>query len=858
MNAAIGALVGSQALRGLVNYSDTWTQVESSLKLVTSSTADLVVTQQALFKVSQDSRQSYEATASLYSRMARSSRDLGTSQEDLLKITSTVNKALVVSGASASESASAVTQLGQAMASGVLRGDEFNSIAENGSRITQALAESLGVSIGELREMASQGKLTSEVLTNSLLDSAEKINDEFGKMGLTIGQALQSFDDNIGKILDRANKGTGIMANLATSIGWVGEALAEADEYWFGDKNTDRIYKEIAAQEKFNQVQRIAQGLIKDSIPDKKASKELIAETAEFLGVTTKSLEGLTEQEVKFASASKVSNDSIEKGNRLAQEAENADMAYYEAQSLLNDEVEENTQLTIENNAVKEQAIIATEELAKATSWLHDEQGNLRDSPEGQSYDVYSGYGGSEFQSFIPASGVGSILMAGAEAMAARASQTTASTSTPSNNPTYKATVDLTDALDDLKETLNKQQTDLNDYTKSIGDYADSLSSVLTSISDSLGTDYYGSARASLFGGTSSALSFNEAKANASEAWKLFKTDTFNEDYLDTYNKRMDELIGTLDEFKDSSNYNSSQEQEFAKHLALRQVEGYQDAQLDTKEEVDNQLIYLEAIKNATQGTEKETAASLLVQNTIKDIDGDLKIIQSATRDYVNSVKASNNAINTTTQNSDEKLGSINSSNDAIKSISNTSDNRLSNIYAITNSSGQTLSSIESINTVIEGYESDIKSTNAAIAATESIISDNTKATEEAVSDNLDKTSKQGKVSGVITTYQGYSDAFTGEWRDTGSTTEYSYFKSGGYTGNYGVNEEAGIVHGQEMVLNASTTSQMGINDSSATGVFGVMASQITELVKLNFELVKTNKRMLNIQTDSRNILLEA
>lgn len=205
------SLTAALSIKEVASYANAWVDVNNKLVNSVRPTEQLAEVTQRIFDISQDTRASLEATATLYGRLERATRSLGTSTEDLTKLTTTINKALVVSGATTQEAASTTIQLSQALASGVLRGQEFNSIAENGSRVSKALADSLGVTIGQLRQMAAEGKLTTDVVVNGLLKQSDAIANEFGKTALTMGQAFTVATNNITKFV-------GESTNVNTSL----------------------------------------------------------------------------------------------------------------------------------------------------------------------------------------------------------------------------------------------------------------------------------------------------------------------------------------------------------------------------------------------------------------------------------------------------------------------------------------------------------------------------------------------------------------------------------------------------------------------------------------------------------------
>lgn len=218
MNRTMSSLSGvakgiaaALSVQQVAAYGNEWVNVNNKLANSVRANEQLADVTQRVFDISQNTMSSLAATATLYGRLERATRSAGTSTKDLVTLTSTINKGLAVSGATTEEASSAMTQLSQALASGVLRGEEFNSISENGSRLAVALADSLGVTIGQLRGMAAQGKLTTEVVVNGLLKQSDAIAEEFGKTVTTMGQAFTVATNNITKFV-------GESSSVSTSI----------------------------------------------------------------------------------------------------------------------------------------------------------------------------------------------------------------------------------------------------------------------------------------------------------------------------------------------------------------------------------------------------------------------------------------------------------------------------------------------------------------------------------------------------------------------------------------------------------------------------------------------------------------
>lgn len=193
------ALAAALSAKQISEYADAWATVNNKLANSLRPNEQLADVTERVFNITQQTRSSLDATASLYARLERATRQYGTSADDLAKLTTVINQGFVVSGATAQEAENAIIQLSQGLASGALRGEEFNSVNEQGNRLIVALADSMGVSIGEMRNMAAQGKLTTDVVVNGLLSQGAVIGKEFANTTTTISQALQVAGNNVTK-----------------------------------------------------------------------------------------------------------------------------------------------------------------------------------------------------------------------------------------------------------------------------------------------------------------------------------------------------------------------------------------------------------------------------------------------------------------------------------------------------------------------------------------------------------------------------------------------------------------------------------------------------------------------------------
>ena len=180
--SAFAALGAGQVAREVIRLTDAFKSMQGSLALVSNSTSAASKAFNELLGMANNTGSSLESTVSLYTRLANATKGVGYSQEQLLNVTDAINKAFVVSGASAQEASNAAIQLSQGLAAGALRGEELNSVMEQGPRLTRVFADYLGVTNGQIRAMAAEGKITAEVVTNALLGSLSELNEELARM----------------------------------------------------------------------------------------------------------------------------------------------------------------------------------------------------------------------------------------------------------------------------------------------------------------------------------------------------------------------------------------------------------------------------------------------------------------------------------------------------------------------------------------------------------------------------------------------------------------------------------------------------------------------------------------------------
>lgn len=218
LGVAMAAIGSSRLANELIKQSDAWKGITGQLRQVTSSEKDLVEQRAMLLKLSKDTRSDVDATVSLYTTLVRATKELGTSQSEVAGITRTINNLFIASGKSAEESAGAIRQLSQGLASGALRGDEFNSVAENAPRILDALSAKLGLSVGKLREFAATGGITAKILTEALSEysvTAQKMADQTDK---TFGQSMVNANTNILEFVGGMDSVSSLVSSLGSGI----------------------------------------------------------------------------------------------------------------------------------------------------------------------------------------------------------------------------------------------------------------------------------------------------------------------------------------------------------------------------------------------------------------------------------------------------------------------------------------------------------------------------------------------------------------------------------------------------------------------------------------------------------------
>lgn len=235
LSKGLGAVVGAAGLAGLAKLSDEYANLQAKLKLATDGQDAYVRVSREVSAIAERTASDLDATASLYATLTRALDNLGDKSIDVAGLTETIAQAMQIGGASAQASSAALVQLSQALASGVLRGDEFNSVMEQAPRLSRALSDSLGVTTGELRAMAKEGQLSAQAVIRALQEQAGAIAAEFAVLPETFGRAMTRLQNTVVEVIGRISESAGASALFGRAITALEAVIRRAGEVleWF-------------------------------------------------------------------------------------------------------------------------------------------------------------------------------------------------------------------------------------------------------------------------------------------------------------------------------------------------------------------------------------------------------------------------------------------------------------------------------------------------------------------------------------------------------------------------------------------------------------------------------------------------
>ncbi|MFV5452944.1 tape measure protein [Acinetobacter baumannii] len=216
--ALAGHMAGLLTVGSAISKMDTYTGLQNRLKLVTNNQVELNKAMEDTFRIAQKTYSTWDSVLQVYQRFSDNAKTLNLTMDDTARLTETVSKAVAISGASAEAADAALVQFGQALASGTLRGEELNSVMEQTPALAKAIAKGMGITVGELRSVAAEGKITSQEIVKALKNVQDEVDTLFAKTDITIGQSLTLLNNEITKFVGEAGKGSGAAQALSGSI----------------------------------------------------------------------------------------------------------------------------------------------------------------------------------------------------------------------------------------------------------------------------------------------------------------------------------------------------------------------------------------------------------------------------------------------------------------------------------------------------------------------------------------------------------------------------------------------------------------------------------------------------------------
>ncbi|HCA5350983.1 TPA: tape measure protein [Acinetobacter baumannii] len=245
--ALAGYMAGLVTVGAAISKMDAYTGLQNRLKLVTNNQAELNKATEDTFRIAQKTYSAWDSVLQVYQRFSDNAKTLNLTMDDTARLTETVSKAVAISGASAEAADAALVQFGQALASGTLRGEELNSVMEQTPALAKAIAQGMGITVGELRSVAAEGKITSQEIVKALKNVQNDVDALFAKTDITIGQSLTLLNNEITKFVGEAGQGSGAAQALSGSIQVLAENL-ESISYVAILGGTVLLTKAIATQ----------------------------------------------------------------------------------------------------------------------------------------------------------------------------------------------------------------------------------------------------------------------------------------------------------------------------------------------------------------------------------------------------------------------------------------------------------------------------------------------------------------------------------------------------------------------------------------------------------------------------------
>ncbi len=237
-------LAGAFGVREIARAADNYKNLRDRVKSATEATGDFVAVNGELLEISQRTFTGLEQNVALFQRLAIGAKEFGAANTDVLKVTETVQQLGIIGGASLSALSAGTTQFAQAMAGGVVRAEEFNSILENIPEVAVAIADGLDMSVGELRKAVIAGKVLSEQVFEALLGKADEVNQRFQEMDLTLTRAFTNLGTVLTQVVGKLDEASGFTSRMAEIITTL-TAMMAADAGAISDEAEELALKQF-------------------------------------------------------------------------------------------------------------------------------------------------------------------------------------------------------------------------------------------------------------------------------------------------------------------------------------------------------------------------------------------------------------------------------------------------------------------------------------------------------------------------------------------------------------------------------------------------------------------------------------
>ncbi|PSD73598.1 phage tail tape measure protein [Acinetobacter nosocomialis] len=236
-----GYMAGLVTISTAISKMDAYTGLQNRLKLVTNNQTELNKATEDTFRIAQKTYSAWDSVLQVYQRFSDNAKTLNLTMDDTARLTETVSKAVAISGASAQAADAALVQFGQALASGTLRGEELNSVMEQTPALAKAIAQGMGITVGQLRAVAAEGKITSQEIVKALNNVQKDVDAMFAKTNITVSQSLTLLSNEITKFVGESGKGSGAaqalsgsIQTLAGNLDTLTTAMMLGGAYWLG------------------------------------------------------------------------------------------------------------------------------------------------------------------------------------------------------------------------------------------------------------------------------------------------------------------------------------------------------------------------------------------------------------------------------------------------------------------------------------------------------------------------------------------------------------------------------------------------------------------------------------------------